>query len=239
MSGLGKPSSGSNRPIQRNKSIGFVDQNGSAAYTFFREGAGPVEIADAICREAGGTAYPLQIEGIPFQSFDFSNVHERIHDITWSPAKGNTSYYRQKLEEAVRAKVQPAQSKPKPSPQPLSQAEPKLPDLPSPRLPPPVQEHQPKYASAEETLRAEFTESRAAAIEAEFGQLILSCLDEMETTVDTLIARKVELIKERIRIEMTIKVLEERIDQFKQKAGEIVEHVDPYEEDLDKLGVQS
>jgi len=237
MSGLNK-SSGGNRPIQRNKSIGFVDQNGAAAYTFFREGAGPVEIADAICREAGGTAYPLQIEGIPFQSFDFSNVHERIHDITWSPAKGNISYYRQKLEEAVGAKVQPAQSKPKPSPQLSSPSEPKLQDPPSQRLLP-VQEHREQYASAEETLRAVFTESRAAAIEAEFGQLIVSCLDEMETTVDTLIARKVELIKERIRIEMTIKVLEERIDQFKQQAGEIVEQVDPYEEDLDKLGVQS
>lgn len=80
-----------------------------------------------------------------------------------------------------------------------------------------------------------FTESRAAAVEAEFGQLILSCLDTMEGTIDTLIAKKIELLKEKARIEATILVLEERIDGFKTKADGIIELVDPFEKDIDKL----
>jgi len=81
----------------------------------------------------------------------------------------------------------------------------------------------------------EFTEARAAAVEAEFGQLILSCLDTMEGTIDKLIATKIALINERARIQATITALEERIDGFKKRADEIIEPVDPFEMDIVKL----
>lgn len=80
-----------------------------------------------------------------------------------------------------------------------------------------------------------FTEGRQAAVEAEFGQLVISCLDNMEETIDTLNAKKIELLKERARIEATIMALEEKIDGFKTKADEIVQLVDPFEQDVDKL----
>lgn len=84
-----------------------------------------------------------------------------------------------------------------------------------------------------------FTEARAAAVEAEFGQLIISCLDNMDQTIDTLIAKKIELLTEKARIEATILALEERIDGFKQKADGIIELVDPFEKDIDKLADRS
>lgn len=84
-----------------------------------------------------------------------------------------------------------------------------------------------------------FTEARAAAVEAEFGQLIISCLDNMDQTIDTLIAKKIELLTEKARIEATILALEERIDGFKQKADGIIELVDPFEKDIDKLAGRS
>lgn len=57
----------------------------------------------------------------------------------------------------------------------------------------------------------------------------------MEETIDTLITKKIELLKEKARIEATILVLEERIDGFKHKADGIIELVDPFEKDIDKL----
>lgn len=164
-----------------------------------------------IAKEAGGQNWPMKIEGEALQDFDFATAKDKIYDITWAPSK-DMSYYKGQLQKAVDQ----SGAQQRPSAQSNTRAG--------------------TGPSTNNSLVEQFTESRAAAVEAEFGQLIISCLDTLEETIDTLVAKKIELIKEKARIEATIKVLEERIDGFQKKGDQIISSVDPYEQDITKLG---
>jgi hypothetical protein len=201
--------------VRRLRSFQFINPQGSATSAMFAEAAGPVEIAEAIAREAGGNNWPMKIDGQDVHEFDFAGAREKVYDITWAPSK-DMAYYKKQLQRSLDSVAQAGAGGHGPQPN-------------SPRT-------RTQPSSASDALVATFTESRAAAVEAEFGQLIVACLDTMEETIDTLIAKKIELLKEKARIEATILVLEQRIDGFKQKADGIIELVDPYEQDIAKLG---
>jgi hypothetical protein len=83
--------------------------------------------------------------------------------------------------------------------------------------------------------REAFSERRAAEIETLFSDLIASCLENLDETIAAMTKKKVELLEEKARIEATIAALEKRLDEFKTGAGERVEAVDPYEEDIEAL----
>lgn len=195
--------------IKRMKSFGFVGPNGHATWAMFSAEATSVEIAESIAKEAGGQNWPMKIEGQALQDFDFASAKEKIYDITWAPSK-DINYYKGQLQKAVD---QGAESQHRPSAEPNA-----------------------RTSTTNNGLVEQFTESRAAAVEAEFGQLIISCLDTLEETIDTLVAKKIQLIKEKARIEATIKVLEERIDGFQKKGDQIISSVDAFEQDITKLG---
>ncbi len=225
-----RPSSTADRltpSVSRHVSFGFVNPNGSVSYAFFPDSAGPIQVAEAIAKEAGGGSWPLRISGKPVSEFDFKSVKDGIHDITWGTSK-DLSQFKKELQKDVDRKESGystrIQSQPNAQGRPVVQQQDKK-----------QEEGSQQNISAAEALRAEFTESRAKAVEAEFGQLIIGCLDNLEETVDILIAKKVELLREKALIEATIEQLEIRIDKFKGRAIEMVDSVDPYEQDVNKL----
>lgn len=216
-----------NRPVMSGKGaslaskqrvINYTDPNGGTTKTFYKEGASVGEVAEQMCRDVGGRNWPHQINGGGWEDFDLGAQHD-VCEVGWiATSPSEMAQNKQLVQQAISQKGDRKGDRKGPG---ASTA-------PHRRQPP----------KADESLVVQFTESRAAAVEAEFGQLILSCLGEIEDTVDTLIEKKVELIKERARIEATIRVLEERIDEFKQKADTIIEAVDPFEQDIAKLGYE-
>lgn len=79
-------------PVKKMKSFGFIGPGGSATWAMFQETATPVEVAEAIAREAGGQSWPLKIEGAPVETFDFNEAQDKIYDITWATSKGKQEH---------------------------------------------------------------------------------------------------------------------------------------------------
>lgn len=72
----------------KKKSFGFIGPEGSTLYAMYPQDATPVQIAEAIAKEAGGQNWPMRIDGVPLEEYSFSRATDDIHDITWAPSKG-------------------------------------------------------------------------------------------------------------------------------------------------------
>lgn len=76
---------------------------------------------------------------------------------------------------------------------------------------------------------------KSSEIAQEVGSLIDDCLEHIEQTIELMTKKKVYLLNEKRRIEEAIAILEKRIDAFKRGAGTMIDEVDPYEEDFERL----
>jgi len=71
------------------QSFQFISPKGSATSAMYQDGSDAAQIAERIAAEAGGNNWPLKINGMPLEKFDFTNVgHDGIHDITWASTRG-------------------------------------------------------------------------------------------------------------------------------------------------------
>lgn len=219
------------KPVVRQKSFQFINSDGNSTAAFYEEGSGAIQIAEAIFKENGGDCWPLQIDGESLEKFDWSNIEDMVHQIIWAPPKDPTrgkevEVFKKQLREAIQKREQEIQKREQEEEIRKQEQEREI----SKSRPPAAQEN-----IDLDKPREMFTERRAAEIEGLFNALISDCLENIDDTIGALNRKKIELLEEKARIEATIQALEGKIEYFKLDADDMIENLDPYEEDLQKL----